>query len=315
MQFISRDFELGLLNDFYHYHRAALFLLYGQRDVGKTRLVQEWLARAAVPSVLQWTATLDQLDAQLDSFVGVLAHFAASLSHGLLGSPEGSIWESAFEYFGELAEAAQGPVLLVIDEFTQLVQLNPGLASDFQIAWDHRLSHLPNVRILLLGSAVRVMDREVLSYRAPLYGRATHVLKLRPLPFGVLRGLLPNWSAAERVAVYAVTGGIPPLLSNFVGATDFNSGLPNYLARHRALADRATCLLRAQVSSLSLAERVLSAIASGAQDRKQVAAAAGVRSGRLGSVLKRLAELDLLEETAPLLGPSYARDCRYDMGL
>ncbi|MCL5998495.1 MAG: hypothetical protein M1546_20935 [Chloroflexi bacterium] len=43
------------------------------------------------------------------------------------------------------------------------------------------------------------MERDVLSRKSPLYGRATTLIKLRQLSYGALTEIFPTWSPAERV--------------------------------------------------------------------------------------------------------------------
>ena len=50
------------------------------------------------------------------------------------------------------------------------------------------------------------------SHQSPLFGRLTGQWHLRPLSFASLRQFLPTWSAEERVAAYAVVGGVPAYL-------------------------------------------------------------------------------------------------------
>jgi hypothetical protein len=56
---------------------------------------------------------------------------------------------------------------------------------------------------------------DLLGYQAPLYGRMTAQLHLKPLPFRALAQFYPRYPAAERVAVYAILGGIPAYLETF----------------------------------------------------------------------------------------------------
>lgn len=121
--------------------------------------------------------------------------------------------------------SAKSPFVVVIDEFTYLVQSDPSIVSLLQRVWDHRLSRAANLRLVLSGSLVDIMEKKVLSGQSPLYGRATSLLSLQPLPFGTLAELFPAWSSAERVALYSVCGGVPSYLALFDGAPSFVRGL------------------------------------------------------------------------------------------
>jgi AAA+ ATPase superfamily predicted ATPase len=51
------------------------------------------------------------------------------------------------------------------------------------------------------------------SRQSPLFGRMTAQWRLEPLPFSSLAAFFPKWDADERVAAYAMLGGIPAYLN------------------------------------------------------------------------------------------------------
>jgi AAA+ ATPase superfamily predicted ATPase len=122
--------------------------------------------------------------------------------------PRFDTWEDAFETAAQLI--GDQPVILIMDEFSYASESDPSLASHLQAAWDHLFKDR-NVVIVLSGSQIGMMV-DLLSYQAPLYGRFTAQLLVDPLPFSVLSDFLPRYSPSERVAVYAVTGGVPAYL-------------------------------------------------------------------------------------------------------
>ena len=73
----------------------------------------------------------------------------------------------------------------------------------------HHWLSASNLLLALSGSQMALMRKHVLSYEAPLYGRATEQFELRPLPFSVTREFFPRYSPQDRVAIYSVFGGIP----------------------------------------------------------------------------------------------------------
>src|SRR4030066_42238 len=105
------------------------------------------------------------------------------------------------------------PVILILDEFSYASESDPSLASHLQAAWDHLFKD-SKVTIVLSGSHIGMMV-DLMGYQAPLYGRFTAQLPVDPLLFSALYEFLPRYSAAERVAVYAVTGGVPAYLERF----------------------------------------------------------------------------------------------------
>ena len=68
-----------------------------------------------------------------------------------------------------------------------------------------------NVFLVIAGSHVGMMSR-LQERQAPLYGRFTAQLPVGPLPFSALAEFFPKMTAAERVGVYAIFGGVPACL-------------------------------------------------------------------------------------------------------
>jgi hypothetical protein len=82
-------------------------------------------------------------------------------------------------------------------------------------ASDHDLKDTDLV-VVMAGSHVRTMVK-MQEYEPPLCGRFTSRLPVEPLPFATLAEFLPEYRAAQRVAVYANVGSIPAYLERFAG--------------------------------------------------------------------------------------------------
>jgi AAA+ ATPase superfamily predicted ATPase len=174
--FIGRQRELTVLDHLWDSNRAQFLILYGRRRVGKTALLAHWI-RETGRRALYWVASPDSALAQLRSFSQAVYNFAnpASLA------PETftyASWEQAWQEVARLAE--QERMALFIDEFTYLLEVTPALASHLQHFWDQVFQN-SNLFLSISGSHLGMMMREVMSYQAPLYGRATAQMHLRLL--------------------------------------------------------------------------------------------------------------------------------------
>ena len=92
---------------------------------------------------------------------------------------------------------------------------NPSIPSILQNLWDTDLKD-SNVMIILCGSAMSFIEKELSCRKNPLYGRATGIYKMNET--GILRCCplsLPNYSAQNKILAYAVLGGIPHYLNQF----------------------------------------------------------------------------------------------------
>ena len=315
--FVDRRRELRALRDFYASPRAGLLILYGRRRVGKTALLSHWIdslkGTQKPGALLFWTATTQSASYQLVDFSRAVLAADPRWSASATDTPSFPTWDAAFRHLAELANQlpGQAPLLVVIDEFTYLVQSDPGLVGELQRVWDHVLSKTPRVRLILSGSLVGVMESDVLSARAPLYGRG-QTLRLRPLEFGALPELLPTWASDARVAVFAVCGGIPAYLDVFERAGSFDRGLIDYgLAPSGILLTDAALLINERLDEPHIYESVLATIASGYHEWTQIAAVARVEETKLGHYLQTLQAYELVERRQPVLAAQGNRSGRY----
>jgi AAA+ ATPase superfamily predicted ATPase len=183
------------------------------------------------------------------------------------------------------------------------------------------LNHLfkdRNATIVLAGSHIGMMV-ELMGYHAPLYGRFTAQLPVDPLPFPALRDFLPQYPAEERVAVYAVTGGIPAYLERFDSTESIGSNIQRLFMRRTGMFRSEPFLLIGDVirRETQTYEAVLKAVASGRRTPQEIGSMLGVTSSYLSPYLKRLETLRLIDRrlpaTIPLDRRGTSRSSRYHL--
>ena len=200
--FVGREEELKLLDSLWESERASLLILYGRRRVGKTRLLTHWLKARHPGSGIYWVAEPTSALDQLRSFSHALYNFSTPDDPAPADFTYAT-WEQAFRQVALLA--ANEKLVLFIDELGYLVEIDNSIPGVLQKAWDQWLSK-SNLILALSGSQMGIFQN-MLSYEAPLYGRATAQVQLPPLPFSATHQFFPNHTAAERVALYSVWGG------------------------------------------------------------------------------------------------------------
>ena len=60
-----------------------------------------------------------------------------------------------------------------------------------------------------------MMEREVLGYPAPLYGRRTGSWLLKPLGLEAVSSFVPAYDPIQIIEIWAILGGIPYYLETF----------------------------------------------------------------------------------------------------
>jgi len=202
MRFVDRKSELAVMERAFKGAGFQFIPVYGRRRVGKTRLVQEFIqGKDAIYFLADSIAETEQLKG-LGRMVG--EHFRDTI----LMEAGFKDWEQFFRY---LKEKERGRFVVVIDEFPYLVNSNRAVSSIFQKGIDEHLRH-SNHLLILMGSSIGMMEKEVLFYKAPLYGRRTGSMEVKEMPFDSLYEFFPGKSFDELMAIHAVFGMIPAYL-------------------------------------------------------------------------------------------------------
>lgn len=304
--FIGRGRELAILQDEWDSGQSRMLILYGWRRVGKTRLITHWI-RSTAPRALYWVAEPTSPVDQLRSFSQALFGFESNspvpedFSYGS--------WAQAFEQAARMAKHEH--FALVLDEFTYLIALEEGIAGILQNAWDHHLKH-SKIFLIISGSHVGMMERGVLSYQAPLYGRATSKLHLLPLPFKATRGMFPNYKADERVALYAIFGGVPAYWEQFDPNLSLDRNIKQHLLGDANLnQDEPRLLLQDFVSEIHNYASILRAIAYGYRTPKEIASASGLNERHISMYLSNLLQTGFVERRVSITETTASRQGRH----
>jgi AAA+ ATPase superfamily predicted ATPase len=202
-------------------------------------------------------------------------------------------------------------VILILDEFAYAAESSPPLASELQNAWDHFFKD-SNIFLVVAGSHIGMMER-LQHYQSPLYGRFTARLPVNPLPFGALAEFFPNYTAAERVAVYAILGGVPAYLERFDDRQTIRANVQTQVFdRTGMFCLEPFALISDEVREPRNYIAILHAIAGGNHTVEDIVKATGMpRANAGGRYLKRLQELHLVERRVPATVP---RDRRTTLG-
>jgi AAA+ ATPase superfamily predicted ATPase len=315
--FVGRETELQLLDRLWARPDATLLILYGRRRVGKTRLLTYWLRQSdagktgqeqPIRRVLYWVAEPSSARDQLRSFSQAVYNFANPQAP----APEDftyANWQQAWQQVAALAQAER--LALLLDEFTYLLEIDPGIAGQLQNLWDHTLSR-SNLFLVICGSHLGMMLRHTLSYQAPLYGRATAQLRLQPLPFGMTARYFPGFDADERVAIYAIWGGIPAYWERLDPAATLSDNIRHeLLTANNLMQAEPRLLLQDFVNEPHNYVGVLRAIANDARTQGEIAAFSGLAQGHVSQYLNILQDASFVERRVPVTQGERSRLGRY----
>jgi AAA+ ATPase superfamily predicted ATPase len=284
--------------------RPQLGVVSGRRRQGKTFLV-EALARESGGCYFGATQATESESLRL---------FADAVGRAVNAPvpPRFLDWDEAITYLFAVGGTLPGPV--VIDEFPYLSSVSPALPSTLQREIDRAASESKTISLILCGSAMSVMGG-LLAGSAPLHGRATLEMVVRPFDYPLAARYWELVDPRLAFRVHAVVGGTPAY-RRFV-----NNDSPRNLADFdewvlRTVLNPASPLFReprylleeeAEVRVTALYHSVLAAVANGNATRGGIAGYIGRRAADIGHHLNVLEDCGLLRREADVFRSGRSR--------
>jgi AAA+ ATPase superfamily predicted ATPase len=288
-EFYNRTDELAFFENAWQRPQAQLIALYGRRRIGKTSLLRRF---SEDHPTLHYVATRLPEAQQL---VEIGQQLGQLVDDPMLSERGFSSWQQLFDYLMRLGKR----IGFLLDEFPYLAEANPAVPSLWQKAWDGQLAD-SSAFVVLCGSSVAMMEREVLAERAPLFGRRTGELRLQAITFTEINPFLPGFTFEDTVRAYAVAGGTPyyllllgtrkPLLKS-IREFVFDFGAP--------LREEVDFLLRQELREPRVYFGILSAIAAGKHKLSEIVNATQLSHPTIGKYLAVLRNLGLVERIVP----------------
>ena len=285
---VDREYELRLLEHEYRAPGFRLVVVYGRRRVGKTFLLR-WFC-CGRPCVYYVAAELP--------YESLAREFSLAVKESL-GLPVSGDVVEVLEALVKLYGGSGEKLVVVLDEFQYMVEADPTLPSRLMRSIDTVLRG-SNMMLILCGSSVSFFEKKLLGYRAPLYGRRTAQLKLRPMAFWEAWGFNPRLGPVEAALLYGVAGGTPAYLA-LLGSEASAEKLVREATRPGSpLFDEPVWLLRQELREPRTYLAILRAVAEGKLEPSEAAQVAGVDPRSVGRYIEVLEELDIVERVRPL---------------
>lgn len=314
MAFVDRERELGWLEERWRAPGAQLLVVYGRRRVGKTELLKQFIH--GKPAIYVLADRRPEREQLREAAARAGAHFGDAF----IGRKGFESWLEAFEYLqarlGRGHRNRARRLILAIDEYPYLVENNSATSSLFQKGWDETVRHLP-LCLVLCGSSMAMMESEILVQRAPLYGRRTGDLQVRPLDFrGARRFLPPRKPFEASVEAYAVLGGMPGYVRQFRFDRALERNVREQILTPGAFLFREVdFLLKEELREPRNYLAILRAVGQGKRKFGEIINETGLAKNILHKYLHVLERLQLIEREVPVTERAPHRSKRSLYGL
>lgn len=207
MAFIGREQELMILDRFLKKETASFLVVRGRRRIGKSRLIEEF----AKPYKLYSFSGIAPTDKTTDE--SQREEFASQLHKQGLPKIQAENWNDLFWALADVTK--KGRVIILLDEISWMGSKDPDFLGKLKNVWDQYLKKNPKLILVVCGSASSWIEKNILTSTGFL-GHISYTLTLDQLPLKDCQKFWgkknQNISAAEKLKVLAVTGGVPRYL-------------------------------------------------------------------------------------------------------
>lgn len=296
MKIIGRSREISQLEHFCDQNQAAFIAIYGRRRIGKTYLIREFFKSRAqlIMNVTGEKNALLQVQLQ---------HFQVELErcfyNGARIAPLKN-WRDAFEQLTAAIKVATRDskikeILIFLDELPWLSTRRSGLCSALDHSWNTALSLIPQVRLVVCGSAASWIIDNIIRDTGGLHNRLSTSIQLMPFTFKETRKYCEakriNFSLSELLEIYTCVGGVPFYLDHLRGEFSAAQNIDYLIFKDGELKDEYPALLAALYRDAKSHQAIISALSSAPQGltRDRIATLAKMTlGGGLSTILEEL---------------------------
>lgn len=293
IQFTNRLSEIKFLNEQYKNKPAQFIPIYGRRRIGKTELIKQFCKNK--PHIYFLADKGKEIDQLKKMSVLIGEHFQDEV---LLGGLYFENWDKVFDYI--TGKQIKNKLIIVIDEFPFLTESNKAVPSIFQGIWDEKLSK-KNIFLILCGSSISMMEREVLFYKAPLYGRRTGQIRLDFMKFKDARQFLPSYDIKNQIAAYSILDGTPAYLLRFSDKKSIMENIKQQLLdKNASLYAEAEIILKEELREPNVYFSILRALSFGKTTPTEIANEIGENRTNLPRYFDTLENLHIIKKEIPI---------------
>lgn len=292
--FIGRDTELKFLENYYSREGSQILVVYGQRGVGKTSLIEKfsenrksayYLARSCSSREqrFQWACEQSENGMELSRY------------------PEYD------ELFSKATESGgNGKQIIIIDEFHHLVKSDPFFMTEVIRFLNGRSAAHP-VMFILCTSASGWVENSMIKRMGSTAQAINGLLKIREMKFQEIRRIFPRFSGEDAIAIYAILGGLPGLWNSFTPDYDVKRNIiHNLLAKESRLNGELSIYMSEELREPAVYNTILAAMAKGLNKLNDIYKHTGFSRAKISVYLKNLMELELVEKVYSYETEAYA---------
>jgi len=146
-----------------------------------------------------------------------------------------------------------------------------------------------------------MMHSEILNYSAPLYGRSTSIIHLKPMLSIHIHDFVPGLSPEQFMKIFAAFGTIPKYLEMYRKERSFEENVRDLILNKNAfLYSEGYFLLKQEINEVSTYFSILEAISKGATKLGNISSMLEMQSSQLTRYMEKLIDLGFVDKDVPV---------------
>ncbi|MCM1127940.1 MAG: ATP-binding protein [Lachnospiraceae bacterium] len=277
---LGRASELKYLNAYYDREGSRIVVVYGEKNVGKTALLDQFVQDKPY-SYYRARSASEREQRYL---------WGAELGRG--GS-RAAKYPSFTEIFTNLSGETSEKKVIIIDEFQYIVKSG----GEFIKELTAYVSANANIMVILCSSSIGFVENSLITR----IGEAAHdlsgFLKIRELGFEGIMEYFHGFSMEQCIEVYAVLGGMPGLWAHFDDKLSIRQNICRHILDPNSfLLHEGQRIVEEELRETAVYNTILSAIAAGKHKLNDLFLHTGFSRAKISVYLKNLMELELVEK-------------------
>lgn len=306
MKFYDREIETATLRRIETASRqhAQMTVITGRRRIGKTTLIRH--AYGAEGMIYFFVARKSEV---------LLCQELAETVREKLGEELGEFTSLSRLFSAIMQIAKRRNFTLVFDEFQNFKYVNEAFFSEMQNVWDANKDEA-KINLVVCGSLYSMMNKIFDDRKEPLYGRATSRMRLREFPLKTLQEILhdhnPGYSPDDLLSFYMITGGVAKYVEQLVHAEAFTKEamIDAVLSYGSYFIDEGKERLSDEFGKdYGSYFSILSAVASGFNERREIKSYTGIEAGGFLDKLEKT--YDLIYRYRPYMATERSQNVKY----
>lgn len=292
MEYYGRKEELDILESKYQSDRFEFGYLYGQRRIGKTSLIEMFRNDKSHKFIVLFAS---------DSDDELLRQSFCTQFYDQTGIPcSYNDWDGFFKAIGDYFGNEKG--MIAIDEYPNIVltrdskRKRTDFVSKLQKAIDYQYKH-QQFTLLLTGSNVTFMEKEINDTKAPLYERHTFQLKLFKFEWDEALLPLKNIDVFEKAKILALTNTYPLYLSYIDDKLSFDDNLDNlFYKRDAVFVDDPSKLFTSATADSGFYASILHSISNGIDTISGIGEVLKAETGKVSKYMDELLNASIVRK-------------------